>query len=149
MSLRGFIGAVIGGSIGLAQFCLLVYLDSTNPDSNLPANDFVFWIFAATWVFEMVALMAIGMYRIAPWVTRVLGDSFETYWILKEKKKHYSLIIVVAAITVLIRAIVRVVDTGSLSQSAALGFLFAALPFVLPSPKVDANPFAAAIQDKK
>ncbi len=135
MSLRGFIGAVIGGSIGMVQFLWLAFADAERPDSHLPKGDVWFWIFALTWVLEMVALIAIGMYRIAPWVTRLLGDSFETYWILKEKRQHYNLIIIASSAAVLLRALVSAIDAGALTQSVGLGLLFAALPFMLPSPK--------------
>ncbi len=140
MSLRGFIGAIMGGSIGFALFLWLVYLDASRSDSNLPTGDFWFWVFAFTWVLELVALIAIGMYRIAPWVTHILRDDFETYWILKEKKQHYSLIVLMSSLTVVIRAIVRAIDAGSFTQSVGLGLIIASLPFVLPRPKARNKP---------
>ncbi len=136
MSFRGFIGAVIGGSIGLGLFVWLTVLDESRPGSELPKGDIWFWIFAFTWVLELVALIAIGMYQVAPWVTRILRDDFETYWILKEKNQHYSLIVGASSVAVLIRAIVRAIDAGAVTESVGLGVFIALLPYVLPRPKV-------------
>ena len=135
MSLRGFLGALIGGSIGALQFFWLLTLDMERPESKMPEGDFWFFIFGLTIVVELISLMAIGMDRIAPWVTRLLRDDFETYWILKERSQHYSRFVLAASLAVVARAIARAIDAGGISESAGLGLLFATLPFLIPKPK--------------
>jgi hypothetical protein len=94
----------------------------------------------------MVALMAIGMYKIAPWVTRILRDDFETYWILKERQPHFPRFMLAASLAVLIRALSRAIDAGGVTASAGLGLLFASIPFIFPNPKIrlEATPEKAA-----
>ena len=133
--MRAFIAATIGASVGFLQFLLMAFLDASRDDSRMPTGDFAYSVFAATWLAEMFGLIVIAMYRVSPWIARLLRDDWEASRILRDKKSHVSVAEWLSSAAVVIRVAIRIVVSGHVSLGSVLGVAFASLPFVLPRPE--------------
>jgi hypothetical protein len=133
MGIRGFIAALVGAAIGMTQFICVAFFDAAQ-GGFLPKGDFAYFVFSLTWLAEMFALIVIAMYRIAPWIARLLGDEWEASRIRKDKQSHVALIEWVSMAAILGRAIIRTIDSGHLTTAVVVGGAFAIVPLIIPRP---------------
>jgi hypothetical protein len=133
--MRAFIAATIGALVGFLQFLLLAFLDASRDASSMPAGDVAYSVFAATWIAEMFGLIVIAMYRVSPWIARLLRDDWEASRILRDKKSHISIAECLSSAAIVVRVVIRIVDSGHISLGSFLGVVFASLPFVLSHPE--------------
>lgn len=138
MGIRGFIAALVGSAVGMCQFLYVAFLDAAQ-GGFLPKGDLEYFFFSLTWLAEMFALIVIAMYRIAPWVARLLRDEWEASRILRDKRQHVTLIEWVSMAAILSRAVIRAVDSGHLTSAVAVGSAFAFVPLIIPRPRVKKN----------
>ena len=135
MGFRGFIAALIAASVGMTQFIFVAFLDATQ-GGFLPKGDLAYFFFSLTWLAEMFALIVIAMYRIAPWIARLLRDEWEASRILRDRRRHVAIIEWISMSAILIRALVRAVDSGQLTSAVVVGSAFAFVPLIIPRPRI-------------
>ncbi len=132
--MRGFIAAIVGASIGFAQFIYAVYADAAD-GASIPRSDAAAYIFMLTWIATFFALVIIAMYRFSPWIARLLGDSWEAERIRRDKERHVSLLEWIAAGALVIRALVASIDATHVTMGSIAVAAFALVPFVIPRPR--------------
>ena len=135
MGIRAFVAALTAAAIGMTQFIYLAFLDASREDSFLPKGDFAYFLFSLTWLTEMFALIVIAMYRIAPWIARVLRDDWEATRILRDKRQHVSILEWSSTIAIVARALVRVIDSGQVTSVVIVGTAFGIVPLLIPRPR--------------
>jgi len=138
MSVRAFIAALSGAAVGMTQFRYVAFLDAAH-GGFLPKGDVAYFFFSLTWLAEMFALIVIAMYRIAPWIARLLRDEWEASRILRDKRRHVATIEWVSMAAILTRAVVRAVDSGQFTSAVVVGSAFAFLPLIVPRPRAKQN----------
>ncbi|HLP08760.1 MAG TPA: hypothetical protein VK178_11390 [Opitutaceae bacterium] len=103
----------------------------------LPMADWAMVPFALATAIEITAIMALWMYRIAPWLLLLMRDRFECERIRKAKPGAIGWIRHTIVIATIVCAIFRVAETGQFPlvplMSAAVGLA----PLLLPLPKPD------------
>ncbi len=139
MGIRAFIAALTGAAVGMTQFLYVAFLDAEH-GGLLPKGDVAYFFFSLTWLAEMLALIVIAMYRIAPWIARLLRDDWEASRILRDKRRHVAIIEWVSMAAILTRALVRAVDSGEVTSAVVVGSAFAVLPLILSRPRANQAP---------
>lgn len=138
MGIRAFIAALIGAGIGMTQFIYVAFLDAEH-GGFLPKGDLAYFFFSLTWLAEMFALIVIAMYRISPWIARLLRDEWEASRILRDRKRNVSVLEWISMVAILGRAAVRAVDSGHITSAVVVGGVFALVPFFVPNPRGKKN----------
>lgn len=136
--MKALVAGLIAGFCGFLQLFAIwmIELQDEKEKSGSLASDSVFPLFALLVITEIMCVMALSMYRIAPWLLRVSGDKWEADRVSSAKKRYGALLQRTAVIAPLARRIVVMVDAGSFSSNLALSFGVALAAFLIPKPKV-------------
>lgn len=118
----------------MCQFLYVTFLDAAHGGS-LPRGDFAYFVFSLTWMAEMFALIVIAMYRFSPWMARFLRDEWEASRILQNKSRHVAIVEWTSMAAILLRAMIRVLDSGHLTSAVLVGGAFAVVPLIVPRPR--------------
>ena len=135
--MRLLIAGIVGGFVGFVQLFTIWMIEYTNESgrSGALSSDAVFPWFAALVMVEIMCVMALSMYRISPWIARLLGDSFEADRIT-EGRKRYGLILQRTTITAIsLRRIIVGFDAGEFSWALSGSWAVALAPLLIPRPK--------------
>ena len=81
---------------------------------------------------EMMAVIALAMFRISPFIARLLGDAREAQRIEASKRQRYYIIQTTSALIVVASRIVFSINVGDLSIEAALALGVGLLSFAFP-----------------
>ena len=131
-----FFAGLVGGFIGLLQLFAIFYIEKhEDGPSGVQASDIVFMIFGFLVMIEVICVMALSMYRISPWVVRILGDKWEANRITEAKKEYGIHLHRISLFATTVRRLIVMVDAGSFSISLLASMGIALFPFILPKPK--------------
>jgi hypothetical protein len=131
------IAGLIAGFCGLLQLFAILMIETQDDKekSGILASDSVFPLFALLVMAEIMCVMALSMYRIAPWLLRVTGEKWEADRITVAKKRYGAILQRTAIIATLARRIVVMLDAGAFSSSLAWSLGVALAAFLVPKPK--------------
>ncbi|MFT3828446.1 MAG: hypothetical protein QM691_01945 [Opitutaceae bacterium] len=105
----------------------------------LPMSDWALVPFALATAVEITAIMALWMYRIAPWLLLLMRDRFECERIRKAKPEAIGWIRHTIVIATIVCWIFRVAETGQFALSTLLSAAVGLAPLLLPLPKPGAS----------
>lgn len=103
--------------------------------SSIPQGDAAAYLFFTTWIATFFALVIVAMYRFAPWIARLLGDSWEAKRIRRDEARHVSVLEWLAAGALVVRAIITSIDASRITLGTVAMAAFALVPFVVPRPR--------------
>ncbi len=115
---------------------MIIEMQDDKEKSGILASDSVFPLFALLVMAEIMCVMALSMYRIAPWLLRVTGDKWEADRVAAAKKRYGTILQQTAVIAPLARRILVMVGAGAFSASLALSLGVAVAAFLVPNPKI-------------
>ena len=129
---------VIGGFCGLLQLFVILIIESheTEEPSGVFSSDTAFPIFAVLITTEIMCVMALSMYRVAPWVAHLLGDDWEERRISAGKKKYGLILQRTTVAATVLRRLVVMIDAGAFSTNLLFSLSIALAPLLLPKPKL-------------
>lgn len=136
--MNALLAGLIAGFFGLLQLCaiMMIEMQDEREKSGILAGEAVFPLFALLVMAEIMCVMALSMYRIAPWLLRVTGDKWEADRVTGARKRYGSVLQRAAVIAPLARRIVVMIDAGAFSATLALSLGVALAAFVVPKPKI-------------
>jgi|GEM_PF-6397880 len=131
------LAGILGGFCGLVQLVMILALETRDADakSGLLSGDAVFPIFACLVMIEIVSVIALAMYRVSPWILRLVGDPDEANRITSGKRKYGARLFHLTLIATVARRILVMVDFGVFVPSLFLSLGIALAPMILPRPK--------------
>lgn len=101
-----------------------------------PMSDWALVPVALATAIEMTAIMALWMYRIAPWLLLLIRDRFESERILKAKPEAIAWIRHTIIVATFVSWVFRVAETGRLALSPLASSAIRLAPLLQPLPKV-------------
>jgi hypothetical protein len=132
--MRRAIAAVVGGLVGFLQIMTIAFLDERAGRPPIK-GDLAAVLFVVLMCLDVMAVIALSMFRVSPFVARLLGDTQEAQRIEESKKIRRFAIQTASAIIILLQRIVVAVSDGHVSKESAIALAVALLPFALPAPK--------------
>lgn len=136
---------LFGAFIGLIQLFVIAAIESRGSGpSGVHASDVVYPIWALLVFLEVVGVIALSMYRVAPWILRILRADWEVRKVLEGRAQNRGWIgRSVIACTMLRRAIVMI-DAEAWSFDLLLSLAVALACLLVPLPREEADPAATA-----
>ena len=136
--MNALVAGLIAGFCGFLQLfaIMMIEMQDEKEKSGILASDSIFPLFALLVMTEIMCVMALSMYRIAPWLLRVTGDKWEADRVTAAKKRYGTILQRTAVIAPLARRIVVMLDSGAFSSSLALFLGVALAAFLVPKPKI-------------
>ena len=134
--MRLVFAGLVGAFIGLIQLFVIAAIESRGSDpSGVHSSGAVFPVWAFLVFLEVVGVIALSMYRVAPWILRILRADWEVRKVLEGRARNRGWIgRSVIACTMLRRAIVMI-DVGAWSFDLLLSLAVALACFLVPLPK--------------
>jgi len=136
--MNALVAGLIAGLCGLLQLFAIMAIEmhDDKEKSGMLASDSAFPIFALLVMTEIMCVMALSMYRIAPWLLRVTGDKWEANRVTTAKKRYGTMLQRATVIATLARRIVVMADAGTFSSNLVLSLGVALAAFLVPKPEV-------------
>ena len=118
--------------MGFLQIMAVAFLD-TAANRGAPTKElWALTVFVALMCLQTMAIIALAMFRVAPFVARVLGDSREAERIEASKRLRQRPIELASTVIIALQRVVVVLGAGHLSFEAVLAALIALFPLALP-----------------
>ena len=136
--MNALIAGLVAGFCGFLQLfaIMMIEMQDDKEKSGILASDSAFPLFALLVMTEILCVMALSMYRIAPWLLRVTGDKWEAERVTIARKRYGTILQRTAVIAPLARRIVVMLDAGAFSTSLALSLGVALAAFLVPKPRI-------------
>jgi hypothetical protein len=136
--MNALVAGLLAGFCGFLQLfaIMMIEMQDEKEKSGMLTSDAVFPIFALLVMAEIMCVMALSMYRIAPWLLRVTGDKWEADRVTGARKRYGTVLQRTAVIAPLARRIVVMIDAGAFSASLAFSLGVALAAFLVPRPKI-------------
>ncbi len=128
---------LIGGFCGLVQLFAILLIESHEADeqSGFFSSDMAFPIFASLVMTEILCVMALSMYRVAPWVAHLIGDDWEERRISAGKRRYGEILQRTTVVATVLRRAVVMIDAGGFSPKLLFSLGVALAPLLIPKPR--------------
>lgn len=138
--MRLIFAGCVGALVGLLQLIAAMAIEAREGGpSGIYSSDLAFPIFAILVLAEIFGVIALSMYRIAPWVLRLLRADWEAQKVREGKRDHAGWIAQTVVVAALLRRIVVMVDAQAWSPDLALSLVVTLLCLLIPTPKKQPN----------
>lgn len=128
----------IGGLFGFFQLIGILVIETKRAEekSGMLSSDSVFPVFGLLVMVEIMSVMALSMYRVSPWVARLVGEDAQAERISAGKRRYGKVLQYTTVATTFLRRAVVMIDDGHFSPALMASLSVALAPLLLPRPKV-------------
>ena len=139
--MRLLLAGIIGGFVGLIQLFIILLIETShdNSPSGLLASDTAFSIFAIFVLVEIFGVITLSIYRISPWVLRLLRADWDAQRTIHERNKHSHAIHASILIATIGRRATVMIDTQTYDSVLFISLIVALAAFIIPKPKKRKN----------
>ena len=139
--MRLLLAGIIGGFVGLIQLFIILAIETShdNSPSGLLASETAFAIFAIFVLIEIFGVITLSIYRISPWILRLLGADWDAQRTIREKNKHSHAIHASILIATIGRRATVMIDTQAYDILLVISLLVALAAFIIPKPSKRKN----------
>jgi hypothetical protein len=134
--MRLLFAGIIGGMIGFLQLLIIAAIEaahSTSPDFAA-ASDLAFAIFGCFFVVEALSVITLSIYRISPWILRLLRADWDADRTILERKKHSRALHAATIISTLGRRVILMIDHQTWDPILLVSLIVALAAFLIPRP---------------
>ena len=132
---RGSIAGLVGGLVGFGQILSIALLDEAAGRNVSIKELWAATVFVVLMCLQIMAVIALSMFRVSPFVARILGDLREAERIEVSKAIRRRTIERASTTIIVLQRIVVAVGAGHVSQEWFLTVGVALFPLALPKRK--------------
>jgi hypothetical protein len=134
--MRLLFAGCVGAFVGLLQlFAIMAIEFRAGGPSGIDSSELAFPIFGALVFAEIIGVIALSMYRVAPWILRLLRADWEEQKVREGGKVHSGWLVRLVVVTSLLRRAVVMIDARLWSFDLLLSLGVALLCLLVPTPK--------------
>jgi hypothetical protein len=126
---------LLGAFIGLIQLFVIAAIESRGSGpSGVHASDAMYPVWAFLVFSEIVGVIALSMYRVAPWILRVLRADWEVRKVLEGRARNRGWIGRSVIVCTMLRRALVMIDAGTWSFDLMLSLAVALACLLVPLP---------------